>query len=110
MKRSFAPVRSIRPFITRTDADDAAVLVEVGVEDQRLQRLVGVARRGRDPLDDGVEQLGHALAGLGADAQDLVGGDAEHVLDLGAYRSGSAAGRSILLRQATISRSFSSAR
>ena len=31
---------------------------------------------------DGVEQLGHALAGLGADAQDLVGGDAEHPLDL----------------------------
>ena len=31
---------------------------------------------------DGVEQLGHALAGLGRDAQDVLGGDAEHVLDL----------------------------
>ena len=36
----------------------------------------------RDALDDGVEQLGDALAGLGADAQDLVGRDAEHLLDL----------------------------
>ena len=32
--------------------------------------------------DDGVEQLGHALARLGRDAQDVLGGDAEHVLDL----------------------------
>ena len=37
---------------------------------------------------DGVEQLGHALAGLGADAQDLVGGDAEHLLDLGGVAVG----------------------
>ena len=49
---------------------------------QRLQRLVDVARGCRDALDDGLEQLGHALAGLGADAQDLVGRDAEDVLDL----------------------------
>ena len=34
-------------------------------------------------LDDGVEQLGHALAGLGADPQDVLGRDAEHLLDLG---------------------------
>ena len=44
---------------------------------------VGVAHGRRDALDDGVEQLGDALAGLGADAQDLVGRDAEHLLDLG---------------------------
>ena len=32
--------------------------------------------------DDLVEQLRHALAGLGRDAQHLVAGDAEHLLDL----------------------------
>ena len=62
---------------------DAAVLVVLAVEDERLQRRVRIAGRGRDALDDGVEQLAHALAGLGRDAQDLIGGDAEHVLDLG---------------------------
>ncbi len=64
-------------------ADDAPVLVVVGVEDQRSQRRLRVAAGGGDPLHDRVEQLGHALAGLGRDAQDLVGRDAEHVLDLG---------------------------
>ena len=33
-------------------------------------------------LDDRVEQLGHALAGLRRDAEDLVRRDAEHALDL----------------------------
>ena len=64
-------------------ADHAPVLVVVGVEDQALQGRVGVADRRRDALADGVEQLGHALAGLGRDAQDLVGGHPEDLLDLG---------------------------
>ncbi len=55
---------------------------------RRLQRGVGVALRRRDALDDRVEQLGHALAGLGRDAQDLVGGDAEDLLDLGGVAVG----------------------
>ena len=63
-------------------AHHAAVLVVLAVEDERLQRRVGVAGRRRDALDDGVEQLGHALAGLGGEAQDVLGGDAEHGLDL----------------------------
>ena len=63
-------------------ADDTAVRVVVRVEDQRLQRRVGIAFRGRDAVDDCVEQLGHALAGLGRDAQDVLGGDADHALDL----------------------------
>ena len=42
-------------------ADHPAVLVEVGVEDERLEGRVGVAHRRRDPLDHRVEQLGHAL-------------------------------------------------
>ena len=76
--------------------DHAAVGVVVRVEDQRLQRRVAVAGRRRDPLDHGVEQLRHALAGLGADAQDLVGRDAEHLLDLRgvAVGLGGRAGRS----------------
>ena len=41
-----------------------------------------VALRRRHVLDDRVEQLGHALAGLRRDAQHLLGGDAEHPLDL----------------------------
>ncbi len=63
-------------------ADHAAVLIEVRVEDERLQRSVAVTRRWRDALDDRVEEVGHALARLGAHAQDRGGGDAEHALDL----------------------------
>ena len=62
---------------------DAAVAVVVRVEDERLQRIRRVAGGRRDVLDDGVEQLGHAVAGLGADPQDVLGRDAEHLLDLG---------------------------
>ncbi len=63
-------------------ADHAPILIEVGVEDERLERLVGVAHGRRDPLDDGIEELGDALAGLGRDAQDLIGGEPEHGFDL----------------------------
>ncbi len=44
---------------------------------------VVVALRRRDPLYHRVEEAGDALAGLGGDAEDLVGGDPEHALDLG---------------------------
>ena len=63
-------------------ADDAAVLVVLAVEDQRLQRCVGVALRRGNPLADSVEQLVDALAGLCRDAQDVFGRNAEHRLDL----------------------------
>ena len=109
-KRSRAPLRST-PLMTRTDDDHAAVLVVVRVEDQRLQRRVGVARRRRDPLDHRVEQLGHPLAGLGARcAGSRPAGMPSTFSISSAQRSGSAAGRSILLSAATISRSCSSAR
>ena len=61
--------------------DDSAVLVELAVEDERLKRLVGVALRRRDALDDRVEEIRNTLARLGRDAQDLVGRNAEHPLD-----------------------------
>ena len=63
-------------------ADHAAVLVVGGVEDQGLQRSAGIAGRGRDPLDDGVQQLGHPLSGLGRDVQDRRRLDAEDLFDL----------------------------
>ncbi len=62
---------------------DAAVLVELAVEDQRLEGRVGITGRWRDRLDDGVEQLRHPFAGLRRDAHDVVRRDAEDVLDLG---------------------------
>src|SRR5204863_3219048 len=58
-------------------ADDAAVLVVVRVEDEALQRRRPIALGRRDALNDRIEQLGHALAGLGAEPQDAVGGYAE---------------------------------
>ncbi len=61
---------------------DTAVLVELGVEDQPLQRRIRVADGRRDALDDRIEQVGHAFAGLGRHADDLVGRDAEDRLDL----------------------------
>ncbi len=61
---------------------DTAVLVELGVEDQALQRGVRVTHRRRDPLDDRIEQVGHPFAGLGRHADDLLGRNAEHGLDL----------------------------
>ena len=60
----------------------AAELVVLTVEDQRLQRRVRIALGGGNAGADGVEQLRHALTGLGGDAQDVLGGDAEHLLDL----------------------------
>ncbi len=61
---------------------DAAVLVELGVEDQALQRRVRIADGRRDALDDRVEQVGDALAGLGRHPDDLLRGDPEDPLDL----------------------------
>ena len=81
MKRSRAP--GAQGAVDDPDgAHHAAVLVVGRVEDERPQRRVGVALRRRDALDDGVEQLGHALARLGRDAQDRLGREAEDALDL----------------------------
>ena len=63
-------------------ADHAAVLVVLAVEDQRLQRCVGIAFRCRDSLANGIEQASDALTGLGRDPHDVFGVDAEHRLDL----------------------------
>ena len=59
--------------------DHAAVLVELGVEDQRAGWRVGIARRRRHALDQLLEHLDHALAGLAGDRADLVGGLADQL-------------------------------
>src|SRR5664280_562872 len=61
---------------------DAAVRVVHAVEDQRPQRSLGITHRGGNRVHDLVEQLPHALAGLGGDAQDVLGLAAQDVADL----------------------------
>ena len=68
--------------------DDAFVGVVLGVEDERAERLLGLAFGGRDALDDGIEQLGDALPGLGGDVEDFVAREADHVDQLGGDRFG----------------------
>ncbi len=62
--------------------DHAAVLVELGVEDQRPGRRLGLALRRRDALDDRLQHLDHPLPGLGRDPQRFLGVAAEQVGDL----------------------------
>ena len=62
--------------------DHAAVLVELGVEDQRARRRGRVAARRRDLLDERVEHLDDARPRLGADAQHPVGRLAQQLGDL----------------------------
>ena len=62
--------------------DHAAVRVVPRVEDQRLQRRVGIARGRRQPLDDGLEDLVDAGAFLGARENGAARVEADDVLDL----------------------------
>ena len=59
--------------------DHAAIRIEPRVEDQRLQRRIGVARRRRQPVNDRLQHLVHALPGLGAH-RNRVGGVQSHSL------------------------------
>ena len=65
----------------------------MGVEDQGLERGVGIAHRRRSAGYHRVEQLCHALAGLGADVQHVFGGDAQNLLDLGGPALGLSGGQ-----------------
>ena len=70
IRRIFWPTRSVA--VDDADVgDDALVVVELGVEDQRPERRLRVARRGRHALDDRAEDVGHALPRLAADGEDL---------------------------------------
>ena len=62
--------------------DDALVAVVDGVEDQRLQRCVGVAGGGGDIPRNAFQHLLDADAQLGRDARCLHAGQADDVLDL----------------------------
>ena len=62
--------------------DDAAEGVEDGVEDERLQRGLGVAFRRGDSLDDGLQDLLHALSRLAARLDDVIDITTEHVHNL----------------------------
>ena len=64
------------------DDHDAAVGVVPGVEDQRLERRVGIARRRVEPRDDRLENLADARAFLGAGENRRRGVEADDVLDL----------------------------
>src|SRR5690606_441963 len=62
--------------------DDANVVVEPGIDDERLQRRVGIAFRRRDAPHDFFEQLRHVFAGLGAHTDRILRLDPDDLLDL----------------------------
>ena len=64
------------------ECDDAAVLVVRRIEHERARRRVRVAGRRGDPLDDGVEHLRDAGAGLRGDAQHALGRLADELAQL----------------------------
>ena len=66
--------------------DHALVGVVFGVEDQRAQRLVGLAFGWRNALHDRFEQTLDALARLGRDVEHLIEREADHVGQLGGDR------------------------
>ena len=73
----------LEPPVHHVDEDhDAAVLVEPGVEDEAAEGAVGVALRGRDPLDDRLEDLVDPDAHLGRGRDRARGVDPDDVLDL----------------------------
>ena len=79
--------------------DHAAVLVELGVEDERPRRRVEVALRRRDAAHDRLEQLLHPLAGLGGDPDRLLGVVAEQLVDLAGHALGLGAGQVDLVQR-----------
>ena len=74
-------------------ADDAAVIVVLGVENEGLERGVGIALGGREDPGDGGDEVHDAETGLGGDELHVVGGDAEDVLDLDGRVFGRRAGQ-----------------
>ena len=62
--------------------DDPLILVVPGVEQQRLERRIGVSDRGRDLLDDLLKDLVRADPLLGAGQHGIMGIDADDLLDL----------------------------
>ena len=59
----------------------AAIGIEPGIEDQRLQLVRRAPLGRRNLLHDGFQHLGHALAGLGADGQRVRSVEPDGALD-----------------------------
>ena len=72
---------------------DAAVLVVLGVEDEAAQLGGGRRLRLGELFADRIEQLVDALAGLGADQDAVLGGEAEDLLDLHGHALGRGGGK-----------------
>jgi hypothetical protein len=75
----------LRPQRSLHDPDEhhhADVVVEPRIDDQRLQARPGIALRRGHAGNDRFKDLRHVVAGLGAHAQGILRGDADHVLDL----------------------------
>ena len=70
-----------RPLKDASEHDDAAVRIEPGVENQRLEPVVGRALGRRNALHDGFENVGNALAGFGADEDGVGGVEADGAFD-----------------------------
>jgi hypothetical protein len=64
------------------ERDDANVTVVPGVDDQRLQRRLGIASRRRHAPDQFFKKLRDVFAGLRADANRVSGFDPDDLLDL----------------------------
>ena len=88
---------------------DADVVVEPGVDDQRLQRRVRIALRRRNARDHRLQDVVHALAGLGTGAHRVLRRMPMTSSISSMTRSGSADGRSILFSTGTTSTPSSSA-
>ena len=70
------------------ERDHAEIVVEPGIDDQRLQVRLGRPFRRRYEIDDLFENPGHSLAGLGAGADGVGGVDADDFLDFLAHTLG----------------------
>ena len=62
--------------------DDAHIVIEPGIDDQRPQRRGRIALRRGHAGDDRFQDVGDVLAGLRARADRIARGDTDHVLDL----------------------------
>ena len=72
---------------------DAAVRIEVAIEDKRAQGRIGVTLRRGDVVDHGLEQVMDADAGFAACQHGIVGRDGQAVLYLGFDALGLGAGK-----------------
>ena len=77
--------RAQRPVDHPHQHHHADIVVEPGIDDESLERRRRIAFGRRDARNHCLEYILHALAGLGADAQRVLGVDADHIFDL-AYR------------------------